>query len=82
MAVKARFFVQQVTKNASGYTTVSMSPSTKGDENKEWAKYTPSGEIKLTINPETSAGKWFEDRLGEDIPITFGDDIAPASATE
>lgn len=73
MAVKARFFVHRVSKNATGYTQVEMSPSTKGEENKEWAKYTPSGRIELTINPETGAGKWFEDQLGEDIPITFGE---------
>jgi hypothetical protein len=71
MAVKARFYVNQVAKNATGYSTVTMSPSTKGEENKDWAKYTPSGSIQLTINPETSAGQWFEDHLGDDISITF-----------
>lgn len=71
MAVKARFYVNQVAKNASGYTTVKMNPSTKGEENKDWAKYTPSGSIELTINPETSAGQWFEGQLGNDVSITF-----------
>lgn len=73
MAVKARFYVHQVAKNATGYTTIKMSPSTKGEENKDWAKYTPSGSIELTINPETGAGQWFEKMLGRDIPILFED---------
>lgn len=71
MAVAARFYVQQITKNASGYTGVQLSPSVKGEANKDWAYYTPSGSIQLNVHPDTEAGAWFESMLGKDVSITF-----------
>ena len=81
MSVSARFFVHRISKNASGYITVEMSPSTKGDENKSWAHYTPSGKVEMNISPDSGAGAWFEGHLGKDVAISF-DEVPepPASA--
>lgn len=79
--VGARFYVQSVTRLASGTRAegyaqpapniqVVMWPVTRGEENKQWASATPSGKIELTIgNPEAAA--WFESMLGQDVAVTF-----------
>ncbi len=84
MTVQARFYVREVTRFASAAMTgwaapaptiiVKLSPvsGSKGEANKSWASATPSGDITMTIgNPD--AAKWFDDRLGQDIAITFAD---------
>jgi hypothetical protein len=38
----------------------------------QWAKYTPSGRIEMSISAE-GAQDWFEERLGKDVAITFDD---------
>lgn len=73
MSVTARFYVQQITKIASGYIAVQMMPATRGEENKAWAHYTPSGKIEMNISPDTAAGPWFESMLGKDVTITFAE---------
>lgn len=82
MSVKARFWVQGVDKRAVGNSEinriVTLAPVIRaaqlagGDDNKSWSKYTPSGEIKLTVTA-IGAGQWFEDRIGKDVAITFDD---------
>jgi hypothetical protein len=81
MTVQARFYVSQITKHASGKLTPNLAvtllpvirphgaPGAEG--NVDWAKYTPSGSIQLTVTPETSAHDWFESMLGKDVAITF-----------
>lgn len=89
--VVARFYVRQVTRHSGpamvGYATpapnveVVLNPvsGSKGDANKDWASATPSGEIKMFIgNPD--AATWFNDRLGQDIAITFEDRPADETA--
>lgn len=77
MSVSARFYVQQITKNASGYTNVVLAPVVRAsglpgaDDNKSWAHYTPSGKIEMSVSPDTGAGAWFEEMLGKDVAITF-----------
>lgn len=85
MAVKARFYVAEVTRFASGntgaarsgyaspapYGRIVMRPVSRGEENKEWASATPSGEIQMTVNGP--AMPWFESRIGSEIGITFED---------
>lgn len=81
MAVRAKFYVQQVTKQATGGNwappapagSVVLQPVLRGEENKEWASATPSGRIEMTIRGE--ALPWFEERLGKDVAILF-DDVA------
>lgn len=76
--VQARFWVQSVTKRAvSGgeiNREVILAPVIRSGEdgNVDWSKYTPSGEIRLTVSAD-AAGTWFEDRLGKDVAITFAD---------
>lgn len=78
MAVKARFYVNSVQRNASGTATVRLNPSMKGEANKEWSKYTPSGEIVLNVTELAEpALAEFEDGIGQDFDITF-ERIAPA----
>lgn len=79
MAVKARFYVTEITRRASaamsGYAApvplgeVVMRPCTRGEENKVWASSTPSGEFKMTVRGE--ALPWFEEMLGQDVEITI-----------
>lgn len=69
--IHARFYVEQLTKHAGmAYISVKLRASTKGDENKSWAKYTPSGTLEMAINNPTAAA-WFEDQLGKDLALTF-----------
>jgi hypothetical protein len=63
MAVRAKFRVAQTTqfpRNDHGNRTLLVElraiNGPEGSENADWSKYTPAGEIKLTItNPEASA---------------------------
>ena len=76
MQVKALFYVQSVEKTAasggSHATRVTLFPVTRAtDDNVQWSKYTPSGKIEMTITAD-GAQEWFEEHLGEDVPITFG----------
>ncbi|HMM95305.1 hypothetical protein [Phycicoccus sp.] len=84
MAVRAKFYVAQSTRYAHGtsrpgyadpapFGEVILRPVTRGEDNKEWASSTPSGEIKMTVNGP--ALPWFEQRLGAEVAITF-DDVA------
>lgn len=79
MAVKARFWVREVTKfGNTDHMSVTLHPVIRsvgqpGDgENTDWSKFTPSGEIKLNLSA-IGAQQWFEDRLGKDVAITFDD---------
>jgi hypothetical protein len=77
MAVAARFYVAKVERflvtQADVGRTVTLNPVLRAtDDNVQWSKYTPSGEIRLTVTAQP-AGEWFEDRLGKDIAITFED---------
>ena len=78
--IHARFWVQKVTKQAVSagniQRTVELAPvvrpapSDDGKGNVDWAKYTPSGEIRLTVSAE-GAGEMFDAALGKDVAITF-----------
>lgn len=80
MSVRARFWVQEVAKQAvsGGNVTrhVKLQPVVRAsglpgaEGNVDWSKYTPSGSIALTITAD-GAGEWFEAMLGQDVSITF-----------
>lgn len=77
MKVLARFFVTEVTRRAAGNSWhVRLSAVSRGEHNKTWAHYTPAGSIEMVINPESSAGAWFNDRLGKEVALTFEDALA------
>lgn len=74
MAVAAHFYIAELTNFAynPGNTIVKLRPSTKGEQNKTWAQATPVGEMSLSIG-NASALAWFEERLGQDVELRFGD---------
>ena len=50
MAVKAKFFINSITTSpASGGGQVSLSAVSRGERNKDWALYTPSGTLTMSI---------------------------------
>lgn len=83
-SVAARFWVQSVKKSAASGAEVVREvilqpviranglPGAEG--NKDWSKYTPSGEIRLVITAD-GAGEWFEDRIAKDVSILFSDPV-------
>lgn len=77
--VTARFYVDAVTKRAynPGHVEVVLKAAGRGEQNKTWAQWTPSGELKMQINNPPAAA-FFEQRLGKDIEMTFravGDEV-------
>lgn len=51
MAVRAKFYVVKRTEHAHADSQVDvlLRPVVRGEDNKSWAKYTPSGELTMTI---------------------------------
>ena len=82
MSVRARFWVQKITKQAvsgGNYALhVELAPVVRStgqpgydpEANIDWSKYTPSGSIQMTITSQ-GAADWFEANLGKDVAITF-----------
>lgn len=77
MAVKARFWVRDITLHGNSehidvvLVPVIRSVGMPGDgENVDWAKYTPSGEIKLNVSA-AGGQQFFLDNRGKDVAITF-----------
>lgn len=78
--VTARFYVASTELTASASqpgqpqshaTKVILYPVTRPtNDNIQWSKYTPSGNITMTITDE-GAQKTFEEALGKDVAITF-----------
>ena len=80
--IRARFWVQKVTKQAvsQGAVThiVELAPVVRAtgqpgydpEANVDWSKYTPSGRIEMNISNET-AGAAFDAAVGKDVAITF-----------
>lgn len=84
MTVQARFFVQQITKSAgSDHVQVRMVASSRGGENKTWAKYTPMGTLEMSVTGGPAA-EWFEEHLGKDIALAFEERpvVCPECKTE
>lgn len=78
-SVTARFYVDAVTKRAynPGHVEVVLKAAGRGEQNKTWAQYTPSGTLTMQINNPPAAA-FFEQRLGKDIEMTFravGDEV-------
>lgn len=94
MAIKARFYINAVTRRANQHTEVEMRPVVRahttepgggsGGEadriNKPWSKYTPSGLFTMNVSPESGAGEFFMLHLGEDVDITI-EAARPENAT-
>lgn len=70
--VVARFYIESTTRSAYNpdHVEVTLKAAGRGEQNKSWAQYTPSGEMKLTIN-NPAAAAFFVDRLGQDVELRF-----------
>lgn len=81
MAVQAKFFVAEVTRQ--GYNgserpirkVVLQATSRKDESSKKFWEATPNGRIELGLSGEAGAGAglWFEERLGKSLILTFTD---------
>ena len=64
MGVTARFFIQSITETTGGHEVV-CKPVARGDHNKEWSKYTPSGELRMFLTNEAGgAAAFFQSIMG------------------
>lgn len=84
-AVKAVFYVQEVTFTANGQGRIKATPVAKGPY-AEYSKYTPSGLLEFTCLNE-AATQFFMDRRGKDValiirPATADDILQPDPVTE
>lgn len=73
--VTARFYVSQITDFGNvDQCRVELVPAYGDGNNKDWAKYTPSGKVELNITSGTAAESFFRDLLRDkdhDIAIEF-----------
>lgn len=61
MTIRAKFRCDTVTKFADGSEEVRLLPvygTSENPANKEWSKYTPSGEAKMRITAEGAVGQF------------------------
>jgi formylmethanofuran dehydrogenase subunit E len=74
MSVQARLYVAEMTRFAYNpeQAQVTLRAVSRGPENKTWASATPVAEFKMTIG-NAEAVRWFEERLGKDVAVTFQD---------
>lgn len=62
MTVRAKFYIEEITRKPSGTNKVKLRAVARGERNAEWAKASPDGSIELTIsNP--AAFEFFADLL-------------------
>lgn len=60
MSIKAKFRCNLVSDNGSNKQANLTAVISGSDENKSFAKYTPSGTLNITIDKETPAADFFE----------------------
>ncbi len=72
MSTRAKFYVHSVEKIVGDTTTVKLNVVCRGEDNKEWSKYTPSGNIQMSIKNELAAEQF---EPGNEFYVTF--DPAP-----
>lgn len=57
--IRAKMVCSAITKDASGNESVTLYPVTSGsDENKQWSKWTPGGQLQLSISNPDAQGKF------------------------
>jgi len=62
--ITARFYVAEITDFGNiDQCRVALQPAYSGNQNKDWAAYTPSGKIELNITSGTAAEAFFRDLL-------------------
>ena len=76
MSVKAKFYVTSIQEHSTGpggsasQKSVRLAPvyGKDGSENAEWSKYTPSGQIEMTITNEAALAQF---GIGKEFYVTF-----------
>jgi len=68
MSVRAKFFVHSTTSFANDNGMVTLSPVCRGEDNKEWSKWTPAGKIEMTINNPAALEQFVP---GEEFYVDF-----------
>ena len=68
MSVRARFYVSQFAMNAGDTSTVTLQAVCRGKENAEWSKFTPAGQLSMTLTRQASgAAEFFKANVGKDV---------------
>jgi hypothetical protein len=67
MSVRAKFFVQEVAHNTNG-GRVTLSAVCRGEDNKTWSQYTPSGQITMGVLNEAALAQF---KPGEEFYVDF-----------
>lgn len=77
--VEARFYIAGYSRRSYDLdaTEVELVAVSRGEHNKNWARYTPSGNIKMVIKNE-GAASWFINRIGQEVAVHF----TPASSDD
>lgn len=76
MTISAKFKVQQVTPHISGekfdddrdYAEVLLVPDYAGGRNADWARYTPSGSIRMNVSRGTALTRF---KVGQAFTVLF-----------
>lgn len=69
MSVAARFRIDRASKSEMTEGALVSMTAAIDEDNSDWAKYTPAGQITMSVNGPASS--WFEERLGQVVAITF-----------
>lgn len=67
MSVRAKFFVQEVTRTTYG-GRVRLQAVCRGQDNKEWASATPAGSIEMTIRNDGALAQYTP---GDELYVDF-----------
>lgn len=59
MTVRAKFYVTEIAQTTNG-GRVRLQAVCRGEDNKEWAAYTPSGQIDMTILNDVALAQFIE----------------------
>lgn len=79
-AVKAKFRCDSIAQDTTGNKlTVFNAVQSGSEENKSFAKYTPSGSLTMSISPETEAYDAFE--MNKEYYLTI-EEATPAETPE
>lgn len=73
MTIRAKFKVSRIAQvdlgNGNSQEEVTLAPVYGGsEENRQWSKFTPAGEIKMTITAEGAIGQF---KLGGEYYVDF-----------
>ena len=77
MSTRARFYIQSVTLVAGDTATARLTAVSRGKENSEWAQFTPSGTLEMTLTRKASGSRqFFLDNIGREVylDVTLADD--------